>query len=87
MLPVKAVIFLVIFSQFSAGDYSFIDLPENHLAYYFNTFPNVAQQCLADPKCEYQSFLLSDSKTEACWGYEADCRKGQSYQTLKCPGK
>lgn len=84
----KLIIFSTIFieSFVASSDYSFIDLPENHLPYYFNTFPQIATQCLNDYKCEYRDFLMNDDKTRSCWGYESDCKRENAYYTLKCPG-
>lgn len=37
-----------------AINYSDIDLPTNHMKYYFNSFPSVADKCRNDPLCPYK---------------------------------
>ena len=37
-----------------AFNYSNINLPENHLKYYFNSFPVIAEECRNDPTCPYK---------------------------------
>ena len=50
------------------GNYSNVDLPENHLKYYFNSFPAEAEKCQDDVACPYkvekllQNFLHSSKK-------------------------
>ncbi|KAF5269294.1 hypothetical protein FQR65_LT02595 [Abscondita terminalis] len=62
-------------------DYSNINLPQNHLPYYFYNYPKVGQQCEIDPDCPYT--YSSDDK---CWGYEYNCNWDKQYSTPYCPG-
>ncbi|XP_020711618.2 EGF domain-specific O-linked N-acetylglucosamine transferase isoform X2 [Athalia rosae] len=82
----KILLFLIIIYlnviQTICDNYTNINLPENQLKYYFNSFPTIAEKCRNDPECPYKDHL--DSK--ACWGYEDDCRPENSYSIPKCPG-
>lgn len=70
------------------SNYSYIDLPETHLAYYFNNYPQVAVACRTDPNCPYRSWLLrNDDRKELstrCWGYEDNCQAENSFAQPKC---
>ncbi|XP_015604766.1 EGF domain-specific O-linked N-acetylglucosamine transferase isoform X2 [Cephus cinctus] len=70
--------FIVVFSY----NYTDIDLPEDQLKYYFNSFPKLAEMCRNDSSCPYKKYL----DTKACWGYEEGCRKEDSYSIPHCPG-
>lgn len=39
---------------FTEGNYLNINLPKNHLQYYFNFFPAEAKKCLDDASCPYK---------------------------------
>lgn len=65
-----------------------VDLPEEHLPYYFNNYPQLVDVCLSQDDCPYKEFLeSSDWDRKACWGYELRCRKENAINTVKCPGK
>ncbi|KAF4526720.1 hypothetical protein B566_EDAN015752 [Ephemera danica] len=57
-----------------------VNLPEEHLSYYFNAFPSVAEKCRNDSSCPYKAYL---NKT-ACWGFEPGCRPENAFQQPKC---
>ncbi|XP_076644510.1 EGF-domain O-GlcNAc transferase isoform X2 [Halictus rubicundus] len=63
-------------------NYSDIDLPDDHIKYYFNSFPTLAEQCRNDTACPYKDSL----DTKACWGYELDCKHKDSFSAARCPG-
>ncbi|KAJ8918247.1 hypothetical protein NQ315_014117 [Exocentrus adspersus] len=63
-------------------NYSTINLPEEHLPYYFTSFPKIAEECLADSNCQFKNHL-NKSK---CWGYEYDCKWDRQYSIPPCPG-
>ncbi|XP_023290002.1 EGF domain-specific O-linked N-acetylglucosamine transferase isoform X2 [Orussus abietinus] len=63
-------------------NYTDIDLPEEHLKYYFHSFPKIAEKCKNDSMCPYKEHL----NIEACWGYEDDCKSKNSFSTPHCPG-
>ncbi|KAJ8686289.1 hypothetical protein QAD02_022083 [Eretmocerus hayati] len=65
-----------------SGIDSNLNLPTNHLKYYFNSFPKVADECRNDPGCPYKSHL----DTKACWGYESNCKTENAFSTPRCPG-
>lgn len=54
----KDLIFIVIICALfvipNEGNYSDINLPENHLKYYFNSFPAEAEKCRNDVACPYK---------------------------------
>lgn len=62
-----------------------IDLPEGHLAPYFNSFPEFAKKINETSNGPYKEFLSSEKyDREACWGYEYNCKKPLHSHT--CPG-
>lgn len=75
-------IFFVLLLQVLCDNYSTINLPEEHLPYYFANFPKIAEKCLNDDDCPYKSHL-NKSK---CWGYEYDCKWDEQYLVPACPG-
>lgn len=81
-----SVIFFDLFSHnIFCINYSYIDLPETHLPFYFNTFPNVANACKVDANCLHQKWLnVNDFDTNLCWGYEDNCRREDSFLKPKC---
>lgn len=40
-----------------SNNFSFIDLPKEHIPYYFNSYPQVAANCNLDPECPYKVSL------------------------------
>nr|CAD7427710.1 unnamed protein product [Timema monikensis] len=75
---------LLVFTEHTGCGYNFTDinLPIEHIPYYFNSFPEVAQQCQENPDCPFKSSLGH----KVCWGYERDCKPQNSYSTPSCPG-
>lgn len=62
-----------------------IDLPESHLAPYFNSFPEFAKKINETSNGPYKEFLSSEKyDRDACWGYEYSCKKPLYSHT--CPG-
>lgn len=71
----------------NSENFSFINLPDPHLSYYFKRFPQIATQCLESDECPYKTFLLqSNVQTDACWGYEHDCSIENAFSRPSCPG-
>lgn len=79
MLRYLTIICILLPSSFC--DYIPPNLPEEHLPYYFNSFPSEAEKCLNDSACNQ---LLS--KKKHCWGYEDKCDISQRYSYPSCPG-
>ncbi|CAH2066665.1 unnamed protein product, partial [Iphiclides podalirius] len=53
------------------------------MGYVFNMFPNLVENCKADPECQYKNIIGKN----VCWGYEFDCKKNSSYHVRpRCPG-
>lgn len=68
--------------------YNYVNLPESHMPYYFNSFPNVIDECLRNNSCVYRSLLSSErNKSEKCWGYEPNCAMENSFSKPKCSEK
>ncbi|XP_046469795.1 EGF domain-specific O-linked N-acetylglucosamine transferase isoform X1 [Neodiprion pinetum] len=65
-----------------ADNYTNINLPDDQLKFYFNSFPSMTEKCRNDPDCPYKEHL--DSKV--CWGYEDNCKPENAYSIPKCPG-
>nr|XP_033206078.1 EGF domain-specific O-linked N-acetylglucosamine transferase isoform X2 [Bombus vancouverensis nearcticus] len=64
------------------SNYTEIDLPPDHIKYYFNSFPTVAEECRNNTACPYKDSL----DTKACWGYEPNCKAENSFSIPQCPG-
>ncbi|XP_031772944.1 EGF domain-specific O-linked N-acetylglucosamine transferase isoform X2 [Apis florea] len=64
------------------SNYTDIDLPSDHIKYYFNYFPTVAEECRNNTACPYKDSL----DTKACWGYEPNCKDENSFSVPQCPG-
>lgn len=61
-----------------------INLPVEHIPYFFNSFPNFADSCSKNISCRYKSLLTK----KACWGYEtSNCNRNNSYHVRpRCLG-
>lgn len=85
---VVAVIYLYYYLVLVSSNHSYndnIDLPESHLPYYFNNFPQVIKQCLSNNSCIHQSLLKRDDyNMKKCWGYEQQCTFEHSFSVPKC---
>ncbi|KOC65578.1 EGF domain-specific O-linked N-acetylglucosamine transferase [Habropoda laboriosa] len=64
------------------SNYTYIDLPSDHIKYYFNSFPTVTEECRNNTACPYKDSL----DTKACWGYEPNCKDENSFSVPQCPG-
>ncbi|KRT78940.1 hypothetical protein AMK59_6657, partial [Oryctes borbonicus] len=76
------VLLCVLLCESLAFNYSMIDLPYEHLQYYFSRFPELYKNCKADPECSYNE----DFDLNRCWGYEYNCAAKNRYSTPHCPG-
>ncbi|XP_072383686.1 EGF domain-specific O-linked N-acetylglucosamine transferase isoform X1 [Diabrotica undecimpunctata] len=74
-----AVLFVQVYCD---TNFNNINLPEEHLAYYFRNFPKVAEQCSRSNSCSFKKYLNKD----VCWGYEYDCDWSKQYLKPYCPG-
>lgn len=86
-----AVIFCICIIKFGlllASNYSFINVPDTHLPYYFATFPNVAEKCRNDANCPYTKWLNENEvDTMKCWGYEPHCKAVNAFSRPTCSGE
>lgn len=86
-LQSNKIYFLIIFllnfiGHLDGFNWNDINLPKNHVKYYFNTFPNVEKLCRNDPTCPYKN----EMKKKSCWGYESNCTSENSFSIPHCPG-
>lgn len=87
---ISVIIFLILLcvTTISTDNYSYINLPETHLPYYFSNFPKVAESCVNDDNCEYKEWLKNhDYNKKSCWGYEPNCLPENRFSKPKCPGE
>lgn len=75
-----AVLFYVV--RVYSDNFSRINLPHEHLPYYFSNFPKIREKCRNDEECPYKDYLSE----EKCWGYEYNCPWSKQYSTPACPG-
>ncbi|XP_033334181.1 EGF-domain O-GlcNAc transferase isoform X2 [Megalopta genalis] len=78
----SALLVLVFAVTAIPANYSDIDLPDDHIKYYFNSFPTVEERCRNDTACPYKDSI----GTKSCWGYELDCNPEDSFSVARCPG-
>lgn len=74
----------------SSNNFSYINLPESHLSFYFNNYPNVAAACKLDKQCPYREWLNEPDRivsAKRCWGYEDNCQPENAFAQPKCDGK
>ena len=48
-----------------------LDLPNEHLPFYFANYPKAAEKCAKSPNCQFKPFL--ENRNNVCWGYEPFC--------------
>jgi len=65
-----------------AVNFTDINLPEEHMPYYFNSYHDIAEKCKLDAACPYKDLL----NHKGCWGYEEGCKFQDSYSIPSCPG-
>lgn len=76
------VFFFLLHRNVVSVNFSTINLPEEHLQYYFANFPLLAKECESDPDCPFKDHLNKDK----CWGYEHNCKWDKQYSIPSCPG-
>ncbi|XP_065172602.1 EGF domain-specific O-linked N-acetylglucosamine transferase [Atheta coriaria] len=68
-------------------NYTFINLPDEHLRIYFSQHKDISQICIEDPDCPYHQFIdLKNENTNKCWGYEQNCNWQEQNARPHCPG-
>ncbi|KAL1124387.1 hypothetical protein AAG570_001016 [Ranatra chinensis] len=77
------VVLFVLGSAAGFQGFDRLDLPENHIPYYFNSFPEVADKCRQEDGCPYKDKL----DTKKCWGYEFGCKPADSFARPVCLGE
>ncbi|KAK3909041.1 EGF domain-specific O-linked N-acetylglucosamine transferase [Frankliniella fusca] len=64
----------------TAVNFSNVDIPKDHMPFYFHNFPDIAKQCLSDHECPFKDAV----ERNRCWGYERSCSKQYSYSSPDC---
>ncbi|XP_076114479.1 EGF domain-specific O-linked N-acetylglucosamine transferase-like [Mytilus galloprovincialis] len=59
-----------------------LNLPKEHIPYFFNNNPDIKEECKRDEKCPFQDSL----SIQKCWGYEEKCPSDQRMIAPSCPG-
>lgn len=79
----KILFFCFATTTINSIDIKELDLPPEHIPYYFNSFPKLAKVCEQNPECPHRAFLGK----KVCWGYERGCNVSNPYQVRpQCPG-
>ena len=66
--------------------WSKLNLPPNHMPYFFKSNQKLRKLCIEDEKCPFRD--EANSTEIKCWGYEANCNeksKGRLFLP-ECPG-
>ncbi|KAG7167964.1 EGF domain-specific O-linked N-acetylglucosamine transferase-like, partial [Homarus americanus] len=77
-------VFVLLWAAAGTGGYQWdaLQLHPQHLAFFFNNNPQVAEECRRSASCPYKMHL----DRPACWGYEDDCTTDRAYSHPSCPG-
>lgn len=51
---IRRLVLLIVVINVVRGNYTEINLSPNHMKYYFNNFPTVAEKCRNDARCPYK---------------------------------
>ncbi|XP_066948238.1 EGF domain-specific O-linked N-acetylglucosamine transferase [Macrobrachium rosenbergii] len=78
----KYLTFAVILLHTNCLRWSELNLPEEHMAMFFNENPELAERCENDKNCPFKIHLYRP----ACWGYETNCSLQNRYSHPSCPG-
>ncbi|XP_013380466.1 EGF domain-specific O-linked N-acetylglucosamine transferase isoform X2 [Lingula anatina] len=70
-------------SQTTKDTWSWLNLPEEHIPYYFRNNPKLGEQCSKDEGCPYKDLL----GVKKCWGYEKLCQETERMSNPECPGE
>lgn len=61
-----------------------LNLPNEHMPYFFNSNPGLRKKCLKEELCPYKE--LADKNATKCWGYEKNCEISNRLFLPECPG-
>lgn len=61
-----------------------INLPKEHLPYYFSSNKSLRKRCLNDEDCPFKK--EANPALAKCWGYEKDCLLCNRTLEVLCPG-
>ncbi|XP_022184305.2 EGF domain-specific O-linked N-acetylglucosamine transferase isoform X2 [Nilaparvata lugens] len=75
-------IFLAPIECKTSFDFNSINLPREHLKYYFNTFTKIGEDCINDENCRFKK----EVEKQGCWGYEMGCKEDTAYSKPQCLG-
>lgn len=60
-----------------------LNLPDEHIPYFFKNNEDVKSLCEKDPNCPYKRHL----KSKRCWGYEKECPEKYHMSSPECDGE
>ncbi|XP_041350090.1 EGF domain-specific O-linked N-acetylglucosamine transferase-like [Gigantopelta aegis] len=58
-----------------------LNIPQEHVPYFFTNNPHLRRQCLADSSCPYKNI----ANVTKCWGYESGCHEKNRMSSPQCP--
>ena len=61
-----------------------INLPIEHMPFFFNSNEKLRLRCLSDDSCPYKD--QAEEKNLKCWGYEPNCSEEKRQFLPQCPG-
>ncbi len=77
------ILFIILIQTiFSAYNWEKLNLPDNHIPYYFFRNSKIKQMCANDDKCPFKHHV-SNTK---CLGYENKCKVSDRLNLNECPG-
>ncbi|XP_045767771.1 EGF domain-specific O-linked N-acetylglucosamine transferase [Maniola jurtina] len=83
MLLFVLICFLTYLSNVILFNLNELNIPPEHIPYILNSFPILAESCVANSECPHKSVVGKN----VCWGYETNCNKSNSYHVRpRCPG-
>ena len=63
-------------------DWDHLNLPDNHIPYYFYRNLKIKKNCAEDDQCPYKKHVNSTK----CYGYEEKCKASIRVNMTECPG-
>ncbi len=62
--------------------WSKINLPKEHMPYFFFSNKSLRKKCIADDNCPFKV----EANATKCWGYEPKCTPKKRMFEVECPG-
>ncbi|RNA43328.1 EGF domain-specific O-linked N-acetylglucosamine transferase [Brachionus plicatilis] len=61
-----------------------LNLPHEHIPYFFNSNPGLRKKCLKEEFCPHKEHAQQNATK--CWGYEKNCKMSNRLFLPECPG-